>query len=270
MLQKWQRLLFFDKNNGDKFSTENPEKDLMDLLIRKTISAGHKLSFIEASNDPEMVQPNSYAFYFGSFDEAAGIAWLRARPPNSGSDGLTDKGRKLVRALKEIRQTTGKPYRREVNWMSEPQETKNKGKGSRYTIEEVKAVLVDFYNRTKRLPVQKDTQKYNSGLPSWGTMIRFLGPKSGWQGIVDSAKASPAPEEPPIAEDTPQDIVVDEDVSKEVVAEAPEEALVVTSSNDGNDAQVKTTHKVQGNLAIVDIKITLPGREQPILVTLAV
>lgn len=73
--------------------------------------------------------------------------------------------------------------------MSESKKEKQKGKGARYTVEEVKSILVDFYSRTKRLPSQKDTQEYDSGLPSWGTLIKFLGPKSGWQTIIDSGQS---------------------------------------------------------------------------------
>lgn len=183
----WQ-LLFFNKNNGEKFSTENPERDLMNLLIEKTKILGHMLTFTEASEDPEMVQPNNYAFYFSSFSEAAKIAWSRAKPPDSSPDGLTEYGCKVAEALRKTHKLTGKPYRREVIWMSEFKEEKQKGKGARYTVEEVKSILVDFYSRTKRLPSQKDAQEYSSGLPSWGTLIKFLGPKSGWQAIIDSGQ----------------------------------------------------------------------------------
>ena len=173
MLQGWRRLLFFSKNDGNKFSTENPEKDLMDLLIEKTISAGHMLSFEEASKDPEMVQPNNYAYYFGSFGEAAKMAWRRARPPNKKSDGLTEQGRKLVETLQKTRQITGTPYRREVSWMSELQKKTPRGKNARYTVEEIKEALKEFYNRNGRLPSSKDAKRYDSGLPSWPTLIKI-------------------------------------------------------------------------------------------------
>lgn len=73
------RLIFLNKNNGDVFSTSNPEKDLMDLLIDKTKTLGHMLTFDEASTIPDMVEPNSYAFYFGSFSNAAKLAWFKAK-----------------------------------------------------------------------------------------------------------------------------------------------------------------------------------------------
>ena len=196
MIQGWRRLLFFSKNNGDKFGTENPEKDLMDLLVEKTISAGHMLSFQEASNDPEMVQPNNYAFYFESFSNATRIAWLKARPSINGQIGSVEQTSKTATMSGKTHQHTEIPRRKEVIWMSESKEEKQKGKGARYTVEEVKSVLVDFYSRTKRLPSQKDAQEYDSGLPSWGTLIKFLGPKSGWQAIIDNGQPAVGGETP--------------------------------------------------------------------------
>ena len=179
------RLLFFDKNNGDKFSTEKPEEDLLTLLVEKTKALGHMLTFAEASADPEMVQPNNYAYYFGSFGEAAAIAWRRARSPNSGSGGLTDHGCKAVEALKQHHQIMGRPYGKEVNWMSEFLENERRDKGVRYSAEQVKQILIDFHQRTGRLPKQTDVADRSNGLPSWTAMINHLGPKSGWQDIID-------------------------------------------------------------------------------------
>lgn len=276
------RLLFLNKNNGDKFSTENPEKDLMDLLIEKTKTLGHMLTSTEASEDPEMVQPNNYAFYFGSFSEAAKIAWRRAKPPSSSSGGLTEYGRKVVEALRKTRQLTGKPYRREVNWMSEFQEREHRGKGARYTVEEVKKALVDFYNRTGKLPNQNDTRKYDSGLPSWGTLTRFLGPKSGWMAIVDGAdiafvsqenaaitQSASATSDDAADEATIEKTVVDGPQDEAMTAESSSETSSTTSQSD-DTIKVETTHQEEDNFVTIEVKITLPDREKPVLVTLTV
>lgn len=209
MIQGWQRLLFFSKNNGDKFGAEKPEKDLMDLLVEKTISAGHMLSFQEASSDPEMVQPNNYAFYFGSFSDAAKIAWLKARPSINGQIGSVEPTLKTATMSGKTHQHTEIPRRKEVIWMSESKEEKQKGKGARYTVEEIKSILVDFYSRTKRLPSQKDAQEYSSGLPSWGTLIKFLGPKSGWQAIIDSGQPIVGSEIPSVTTEEETDLQSD-------------------------------------------------------------
>lgn len=72
--ENW-RLIFFSKNNGELFGVTDPKKDLLDLLVKKTMQCGHMITFDEASADPDMVKPNSYAFYFGSYSVAAEKAW---------------------------------------------------------------------------------------------------------------------------------------------------------------------------------------------------
>jgi len=287
LLQGWQRLLFFSKNNGDKFKTENPEKDLMDLLVEKTISAGHMLSFQEASNDPEMVQPNNYAFYFGSFNEAARIAWLRAKPPNSNSDGLTEQGRKLAKALKETRQVTGKPYRREVNWMSEFKGSEHKGKGTRYTTEQVREKLIDFYERTGRLPKQSDIADSSNGLPSWPALVNHLGPKTGWQAIVDEQNTDSTPETEDCSSEITASYAPEEDNieetsegcgrdTKDDKKEPPTEDMTEPpqqgdqASTEDEDIKIYTSQQERDNVVTVDIKITLPDREKPVFITLTV
>ena len=89
------RLLFLDKNNGGAIQTENPQKDLMELLIKKTKELGHIVSFSEAKADPEMVQPNTYAYYFDSFGKAAKRAWDRVsssieEPKESSSETVNE------------------------------------------------------------------------------------------------------------------------------------------------------------------------------------
>jgi len=66
-------------NDGSGFFSDNPKNDSMKLLVEKTIIAGHPLTFDEAKQDAKMIQPNFYAFYYGSFQEAAQMAWGKAR-----------------------------------------------------------------------------------------------------------------------------------------------------------------------------------------------
>lgn len=302
--------LFFDKNNGDKFGAERPKEDLLALLVEKTKALGRMLTFADASEDPEMVQPNNYAYYFGSFGNAAEIAWRRVRPPNSVLGGLTEQGRKLVKALKRTHQAIEKPCGREVNRMAMVQEEKQKGKGARYTAEEVKIALMDFYNRTGRLPGLKDTQRYDSGLPSWGTMIKFLGPKANWRGVIDSLKtppsdgvaasreALPVKAEPIVAEVATADpvkiaeTVATPDTSANPVEKSPRHPSVppqddydnaeeisegcgrsnekVAYAQEDEDIQVETTCQKQDGFIKINTKISLPDMEKPILVTLTI
>lgn len=69
---------FFKKNNGEyvEYDDMAPKKKLMEVLIERTKVAGHQLSYAEAEKDPEMIQPNTYAFHYGgSFSKVAERAW---------------------------------------------------------------------------------------------------------------------------------------------------------------------------------------------------
>lgn len=67
------------KNNGEIITVEGEEvqRFLMEILEKKTILVGHEVSFDEARNDPEFVQPNSYALHtdYGSFSSASKHVW---------------------------------------------------------------------------------------------------------------------------------------------------------------------------------------------------
>lgn len=78
--------------------------------------------------------------------------------------------------------------------MSEFHEDERRGKGARYSAEQIKQILIDFHQRTGRLPKQTDVADRSNGLPSWTAMINHLGPKSGWQAIVDGKKPGCIPE----------------------------------------------------------------------------
>ena len=47
------------------------KKKLFEKLVEKTKGLGHQVSFSEMKEDPAMPDPNLYAYYYGSFSEAA-------------------------------------------------------------------------------------------------------------------------------------------------------------------------------------------------------
>lgn len=53
---------------------------LMDLLTKKTRELQRKVTYDDMCNDPKMPPPNDYAFYAGSFDNAATEVWNREHP----------------------------------------------------------------------------------------------------------------------------------------------------------------------------------------------
>lgn len=307
---------FFSKNNGEKFMTANPQEDLMNLLIDKTISAGHILSFKEASEDPEMVKPNDYAAYFGSFDRAAQLAWNKVSPPITSSDGLTDYGRELARKLKnapnrekiityerKVRTSKRKAHFHERERGNQMSKNRHKDRKPKYTAEQIKEQLIEFYKKTNRLPTQDDAKACNNNLPSWGTLIKYLGPKDVWMDIVHDGAVSLSTPEGPIAE---KNVVVGP-VNNEYPQEAANEEIAIEQDiarqdasidNDGtpnsttdngissqndepsfnndesslqdDEPKIETTHQEQNDLVTVEMKITLPNREKPVFITLTV
>ena len=66
------------KTNQEKLVfSENPQVEMMDLLVEKTRALGRIVTFSDATNDPDFFKPNQYAFYYGSFEKAALEAWRR-------------------------------------------------------------------------------------------------------------------------------------------------------------------------------------------------
>ena len=58
-------------------------EQMMEQLIRATKEAGHQLSFDEARKNTSLPDPNTYAFFWQTYDNAAQIAWRKVR---RGSD----------------------------------------------------------------------------------------------------------------------------------------------------------------------------------------
>ena len=50
-------------------------EELYNFLLAKTEKLGRKPTFAEVKEDQNMPEPNSYAYYFGSFTEATEVVW---------------------------------------------------------------------------------------------------------------------------------------------------------------------------------------------------
>lgn len=70
-------MAYFRLNDGsDSIESEHPHKKIWDLLVKKTIEAGHALTFDEARADPKFINPNEFAVHFGKrFSDWAKEAW---------------------------------------------------------------------------------------------------------------------------------------------------------------------------------------------------
>lgn len=148
------------RNDGETVLVEwGAERVLRDALVKATKDAGHELSFDEATKIPEMFYPNQYAFYFKSFGCVARQVWNDICADNEDA-----------RERKEMMNVGRRKSDREV-------------------ISAVKA----FYDKYKRLPIQ--TEAVNSDeLPSWGRIVKALGPKNTWRaklGIVEQERKEP-------------------------------------------------------------------------------
>ena len=240
--------IFFEKNDGSYFDTNNPRKDFLNLLIKKTRAHGHMLTFEEARDDPDMIKPNSYAFYFGSFTMAAEIAWSEVR-------------REIGEGVKDLVKTED-------------------GRGKRYTIVDVRDALLNFYKKTGKLPTQSDARR-NNMLPSWTILVKHLGPKSGWQKIVDNVEPVSIPyQEGNQSKSFDESVAVitdaceAEDFSTEekVIGDfcVKDESTETSSSSEDEQIKVETSEQKDNESAAIEMKITLPDREKPILITLKV
>ena len=172
-------------------------------------------------------------------------------------------------------------------------------RGKRYTTDDIKRLLVEFYDYNGRLPTVSDTADCDSKLPGWVTLKKHLGPRSGWLAIVAEEKVVTHETEDVVNTDSavfPTDdanLQSDESTSTEPkmstdkvtlscnnaeeVSEDCDRAPVDNINNDeeevscrGKDVQVETLRQKQDNLVAIEMKITLPDREKPILITLTV
>ena len=184
-------------NDGSVFFAENPKQDMMNKLIEKTYEARHLLTFEEASEDPQMIPPNSYAFYYGSYREAAWIAWQKAKA-RLFQQSVHEKGEKM----------------------------------SHYTFENIKRSIREYYQQNGRLPCQHDVQG-DPGLPSWTTMLKHLGPKSGWNRLIADLVSKPELSQSSMSssENVPAMTVMSKDEASSVNIDLPMEG---ESSVDGN------------------------------------
>ena len=279
------------RNDGSQFFSDNPKKDLMDKLMEQTSLAGHLLSFDEAGKDPKMIQPNCYAFYFGSFSEAAKKAWDRLAKPS----------RQVVRPIKPIARPS-RPVVKPNDQAAEPSKPTPKSNGEKpsimteqatrkrrgsvrsphYNYDRVKAQMMAFYDQHGRLPMQVEVVS-NPELPSWTTLIKFLGPKTDWEEAlslppkqtgsqgpkrplgqrVEPSKELPTPESRPGSLSQPDSSLSGNESpqsdTQPIIREITDDKVVIDASKLKKD-----------DIVTIEVKFVFPGRENPIQITLTV
>ena len=252
-------------NSGEKYlSSNNPSKDLMDLLVDKTRTAGHRLTFKEANSDPKMFRLYHYATYFVTFESAAEMAWQKVQSECSQSPDAptttTFMPQPVVR--KEL-------FSNPKSNFSTPNETDVKEGGTtkmprrkKYDNSEVKAMLLNFYSAHGRFPRMSEATESNS-LPSWSVLTSALGPRVSWDRLVEqphTVEQSHATE--------PESVAVEPAIEPEPIQDegpAAEEHIRI------EDVEIDTSCcERQDDSVTIDLKITIPGREKPICISLTV
>ena len=159
---------FIALNDGSSKICEDIRSDMDKLLEEKAKKLGHVPTFAEVEEDPKMPPPNSYAYYHGSFREAAQTAWQR----------MQRKKRESERAAQAQPPQTEQIIRTQLQPKKEVKIKKRWGR-SRISDEKVKTMVVDFYEKHGRLPKVSDARG-NPELPCWPVIVRTLGPKESW------------------------------------------------------------------------------------------
>lgn len=258
----------FRKNNGkfEDVDDENSKRGLLNYLVRKSELAGHQLSFEEAKADPEMISPNEFAFYFGSFLEAAEQAWdqvrhamLQMENEQKGNDGSKLLG--------------GNEYM--------DSKANRRGKQSRYSIAELKFKLKQYFEQNGRLPTQAEVCA-DEDLPSYATLIKHLGPRSSWDEIVRKKDSDDVPADTDISnnrlcagcEEDEKSIVIDTSSIKKELSDDSDEQINTSLEQEGpsgeEDLKVETVKKENDGIIKIEMKISVPDREKPIFITLGI
>lgn len=215
------------RNNGKLVRTDNPEQFLMELLVKKTRQAGHMLSFEEASQDPEMVEPNNFAPYFSSFSEAAKTAWRKVQSPQASTLQSSSSPVRIIPKTKKPPEIGKKekffrfnnpPTRAQiekheagpddyldnedpVEVAARMQVYNPENRTQKYSYDKVKAIIIAFYKRNGRLPTIDDT-KADPNLPCLATIYKYLGGKREWEKLISSSlrenETPLPPDNPPV------------------------------------------------------------------------
>lgn len=257
-------MAFFPLNDGsDGIESTYPYSELWDMLIEKTAEVGHMLTPSEARADPKFVDLNSYAIAFGGrFSDWAKEAWQTITIEQEDAMGKKWDKEKILEAIKK------------------------------------------FCEENKKLPTSVDFNS-DSDMPSYYTVYKMIGKKEDWVKLLYGDEKPPfeieeagatetsseenavAPNEG--APETPQEnttVASDEDtteISQEpttVPEDEPEEKLPQAEESEVEAPPASQTTDVEvvdlsdqsasnKGETIIELKISLPGREAPISLRLS-
>ncbi|MBR3204546.1 hypothetical protein IKF81_02605 [Candidatus Saccharibacteria bacterium] len=133
-------------NSGKVIYTEQSiRKVIMELLEKFAAELNRPPSFSEVKQNPDLPNPNDYAFYFGSFDSAAKAAYLKTLKPDYPEGG----------------------------------EKMGESQARKWTKDEVLDTLERYYDSHGCIPEFRIIHN-NPTYPSWPTIKRKLGDRETW------------------------------------------------------------------------------------------
>ena len=96
---------------------------------------------------------------------------------------------------------------------------------SHYTFENIKESIRKYYQQNGRLPGQRETGGIPE-LPSWSTLLKYLGPKSNWDRLIADLVSEPKLSQSDMdsSEETPVMTVIPKDEVSSVSADLPVES----------------------------------------------
>lgn len=291
------------KSKGGHIYLENPMEELMEMLVEKTLALGHMVSFREACEDPELVDPNSYAFYYGSFSEAAKIAWKKANNPHRDKSDKDSSGVITISKPNSKKPSYDKVSNRKphnytnpnvykgpllgkhseqsdtesyldddgseqpvADYASKKHLNKTRGRARKYTYESLKKALVDFYKETGRLPKQNEVTA-NANLPSWATLYKVLGNREEWYRIIKTELLKEGTLQAYSEEPIPEDDVIKVE-EPPATPEAPSDNTSVLAATIKPIINIK--YNWEGDTLQVEVRVVKPGNARPVYVTLSV
>lgn len=264
------------KSKGGYIDLENPMEELMEMLVEKTLALGHMVSFREACEDPDLVDPNSYAFYYGSFSEATKIAWKKANDPRRD-----ESNKELPNTVTISTPNSKKPSYNKASYPKPHNYTnpnvykgpllgkrseQTRGRTRKYTYEGLKQIIVDFYKETGRLPKQSEVAT-NANLPSWATLYKILGNREEWYRIIKTELLKEGTLQAYSEESIPEDDVIKIEEPPDMPEGSSDNASVLAATIK---PIINIKYNWEGDTLQVEVRVVKPGNARPVYVTLSV
>ena len=125
------------------------KEELYNDLMRKTEELGRRPTFADVRDDPNMDNPNDYAYHFRSFTDAVDEVW-RAYSFHKTEQKLMVKkaDQPVAKRKKPIASTIAPPKRKQLKWHPSPER-----------IEELRQFYLNFFIEHETMPTFVEAEK---------------------------------------------------------------------------------------------------------------